>query len=254
MLARRAKLKFKGLVLSTVLLSWLTGCSTVTILVPRMVPARKANLGRYRTVAVNEFLGHESGAQRAATELSDSVRQGLASYRGIQVLDRSRLNQVLGELQLSASELADPEQRQKLGRLLTAAVLVGGKITTYDYRENVQREEQTCSRTEGKSRVEYPCTHYSREGRGLIRANIEVLDVTTGTTVVSDHLEAERAHATSAIDHTPAPIDSEGLLRAAQQQIADEFIRDVIPHTVYVEVPFRKDGDLPALELGIQYD
>lgn len=234
-----------------------SGCTTVGIQVPRLVPARKANLGAFKTVAVQEFEGRAPGSSGVASEMSDAVRQSLAGYERIKVLDRGRLNQVLAELRLSASDLTDASNTKKLGKILTAGALVAGKITTHQYDENLTRESSTCSRTKkvGKKLVteKYACTIYNRKGKAQVRASIDVIDVATGATVVSDSLQAMREDSKSSVDEEPPIIDGNALLADARAEIAGEFIKDVLPHTVMVEVRFRKDGDVPALERGISY-
>jgi tetratricopeptide (TPR) repeat protein len=241
----------------TVAAACLMGCSVVGVQVPRLMPARKANLGRFKTAAVSDFVGLAPDSAGAAAELADGVRQALSNYKGLTVLDRSRLGEVLSELRLSTTELTDPGKRQQLGKFLTAGVLVAGKITSYSYDEEVTKEQQKCTKYEGEPnnqrKVEYECTHYTRKGKALIRASIDVVDVTTGSTVVSDQLEQAPFAKTEAIDKDPDSIDGKAMLRSAQRAIVDEFSKDVLPFTVNVEVRFRKDGDLPALERGISY-
>ena len=234
-----------------------SGCKTVGIQVPRLVPARKANLGVFKTVAVQEFDGRAEGSAGVASEMSDSVRQSLSTYERLKVLDRSRLGEVLNELKLGASDLTDGSNVSKLGKIITAGALVAGKITTYMYNEENTRKETTCSRSVkvGKKwRTErYRCTVFERTGKAVVRASIDVIDVTTGATVVTDSLNAERSAYETATDQDPAPIDGHALLADARREIVEEFVKDVLPHTVQVEVYFRKDGDIPALEHGIKY-
>ena len=232
-------------------------CKTVGISVPRLVPARKGNLGKFKTVGVQEFEGRAPGSAGFASEMSDATRQALTNYKGIKVLDRARLGQVLQELQMSASDLTDPSSTRKLGKMLTAGAIVAGKLTTHSYEENMEQNRSTCSRSVGKGKnrrtVQYACTRYKRTGKAVVRASMDVIDVTTGSTAISDALSAERSDYETATDQQPKSIDGNAMLAQARHQIVAEFIKDVLPHTVMVEVSFRKDGDLPALERGISY-
>ena len=251
-----------------------SGCKTVGIQVPRLVPARKANLGVFKTVAVQEFDGRAEGSAGVASEMSDSVRQSLSTYERLKVLDRSRLGEVLNELKLGASDLTDGSNVSKLGKIITAGALVAGKITTYMYNEENTRKETTCSRSVkvGKKwRTErYRCTVFERTGKAVVRASIDVIDVTTGATVVTDSLNAERSAYETATDQDPAPIDGRfvpghhdvvQLGRAAEGIVAQEVDRAAVfscdvPDDRYVGEHGRRvvDEDAPTVQRGIVVD
>src|SRR5437868_14694130 len=98
-----------------------TGCGTVRVAVPVMRPA-EVNMASYKTVGVGEITGATSHVFAGALE------EALVKSERFQVVDRVNLNRVMRELQLSASDLADPENAAKLGKQITANALIFGHI------------------------------------------------------------------------------------------------------------------------------
>lgn len=70
----------------------------------------------------------EAGGDKAVNMLSMRVAQELAAAGRVQMVERELLDKLLAELNLSASSLADPATALKLGKLLSARVMVTGSI------------------------------------------------------------------------------------------------------------------------------
>jgi TolB-like protein len=58
--------------------------------------------------------------------LADMLITDLSNVATLQIVERDRLNQVLGELKLSRSAFVDPASAQKLGKGLAAEFLMAG--------------------------------------------------------------------------------------------------------------------------------
>ncbi len=82
------------------------------------------------TVSVMPF--EEKGAPAArlgeTAFLEGSLRAGLEDSKGIQLVDRALLGSVLSELELSSSALTDQQTALRVGKIMSARVLVGGTI------------------------------------------------------------------------------------------------------------------------------
>lgn len=75
------------------------------------------------------FLGAEGRSDEVEVKrLIELLTQSLLSEKGVNIVEREILDKLLEELKLSASELADPSTSLKLGRILSARVIVTGSI------------------------------------------------------------------------------------------------------------------------------
>ncbi len=93
-------------------------------------PRDDTNQPVYGTIAVLYF-ANNSVTNRQAQEpwrklITDVLITDLSSVPGLTVVERSRLEDVLDELALGSSELADRDTQLRLGRLLGARALVVG--------------------------------------------------------------------------------------------------------------------------------
>jgi len=80
------------------------------------------------TVAVTELImiGGESNVLGAT--IAEELMTKLGGIRRFTILERSRIDKFLEELDLHSSDLIDPESRNRVGRLLGADLLVVGKM------------------------------------------------------------------------------------------------------------------------------
>src|SRR4051812_20375469 len=83
------------------LLAILCACSTVSVRVPVMKPA-EINMSPYNSVAIGGMTG---SADRI---ISGSLEEALVSTQRFTVVDRQHMDRVMRELQLSSTDLADP--------------------------------------------------------------------------------------------------------------------------------------------------
>jgi len=62
--------------------------------------------------------------------LIERINQGLSTNAGVSIVERKLLNKMLTELKLSASALTDPATSIKLGKILSARIMVTGALST----------------------------------------------------------------------------------------------------------------------------
>ncbi|MBL0226586.1 MAG: CHAT domain-containing protein [Geobacteraceae bacterium] len=62
--------------------------------------------------------------------LIERINQGLSTNAGVSIVERKLLNKMLTELKLSASALTDPATSIKLGKILSARIMVTGSLST----------------------------------------------------------------------------------------------------------------------------
>lgn len=232
--------RLSGIFAGSILIFILSACGS-TVFVPMKIdhPA-EVNMSAYRQVAI---MGIEGNNGRA---VEDRIKVFLLESGRFRVLDRTRMDQIWQELDMSQSDFSDPRQRVRLGKFLSASAIISGHVEGI-YREKIISKESTCT----QDKRQYPCTVYTREGVLKSGGNIDVIDVETGEILNSKLLECTRSAQKSATDAEPDRIDRAALVSKCADQNASVFVKSVSPWSEYVRVPFEKDDKIPELEKGI---
>jgi tetratricopeptide (TPR) repeat protein len=216
----------------------LCACGSVSVRVPVMKPA-EINMAGYQSVAIGSMTGNAQGP------IADSLEEALVNSQRFQVVDRQHMAQVMKELQLSSSDLADSSSAAKLGKVITAGALIFGE-TTDTFRETPDEHHYTDDKKQQH-------TMYSLRGEVYVRVTFKVVDTSTGRLLVAKTYEERRDDTNHAIDKRPEPVDRRSLERSARSAVIARFMKAIVPHTEYMEANFQKDGDIPQLEGGIGY-
>ncbi len=82
------------------------------------------------TIAVLDFQSSDPKQQFTATAAAELLSVQLAGQPGLWLVERSQIEQILGEQTLGLSALADPGSAAKVGHLLGAKVLITGRVIT----------------------------------------------------------------------------------------------------------------------------
>lgn len=236
---RKKELNLGITLVSIFLVSILAGCGTV--LVPMQVthPA-EINMSSYKQVAFSEVQGN------LGESFAGGLKENLVESGRFQVVDRQRLDQIMRELRLSNSDLADSSSAKKLGKLLPAAALISGR-TDGAYNETVVYQDETC----GGKNNRYPCRRYIRKGTYQTSGSIDVIDVATGQIIKSKVQGNKCDGSTQAIDGTPEEIDQSALASKCLTQNLVVFTKAISPWKETVQAPFRTDKKIPELETGV---
>lgn len=228
---------------SCLVMMGISGCSTVRIPVSVQHPA-EIDLSGYKQIALGTFQGN------LGEGFYDRIKQGLVeSPSHFQVLDRSRLNQILGELRLSQSDLVDARYRVKVGRLLGATALITGSMNKA-YNENTTSFMGKCK---SKERGEYDCRGYERQGVLKTSGSVDVIDLQTGQILKSKAMNDTCEKTNRATDESPAYIDVDALTEQCLQNKVSIFMRSVSIWSEVISAPFEKDSALPEINRGIAY-
>ena len=211
-------------------------CGTVAVRVPVMKPA-EINMAPYQSVAIGEMTGAGN------RPMSDSLEEALVNTNRFTVVDRQHMAQVMRELQLSSTDLADPRAAAKLGRVVTAGALIFGDV------QSNYREQPNESRYQDDKKVWH--TSYSIKGESYVRATFKVVDVSTGRLIVAKTYEERRDDTNRALDRRPESIDRIALENGARRAVVERFMKAIVPHQEYQYAHFQKDSDIPQLEGGI---
>jgi tetratricopeptide (TPR) repeat protein len=214
----------------------LCACGTVAVRVPVMKPA-EINMAPYQSVAVGEMTGSGNHPMTGALE------EALVNTNRFTVVDRQHMEQVMRELRLSSTDLADPAAAAKLGKVVTAGALIFGDV------QNSYREQPNENRYQDDKKVWH--TWYSIKGEAYTRATFKVVDVSTGRLIVARTYEERRDDTNRGLDRRPDPIDRVGLENGARRAVLERFMKAIVPHQEFMYANFQKDGDIPQLEGGI---
>lgn len=218
---------------------FLFGCATVNVPIKVTHPA-EINMASFDQIAVGDISGNLGQA------FSGSIKNKLVENSRFKVVDRHQLDQILRELSLSQSDLADEKSRVKLGGLLSASAIVTGHMNG-EYNEDTTSSGGICT---DKNR-QYPCVYYTRVGEYRTSGSIDVIDTRTGQIIRSKILNDKRTDRQKSTNRRPDAIDKASLSSAALEKNASEFIKAIMPWSEMVRVPFKKDNKIPDLERGI---
>lgn len=220
-------------------LTALVHCGPPRVIVTRLAPG-EADLPGVRSIAISQV----DGDKRDVQTFTGAVAEGLVKSNRYEVMERTQLEAVLKEKQVSEAPGSE------LAQVLPASALITGAITDVSYSEHMAQEATTCYNDKGK---EYKCTAFTRVGTARFTANIRVVDSETGKVLLSKQLQREDVARTSADGKQPAPIDADVLKDSVTQQAADDFVAAIAPHEVSESVVLVEDGDLPQLKQGNAY-
>jgi TolB-like protein len=114
-----------------------------------------------RSIAIAYFDNNTGSAELDPLRkgLADMLITDLGQLQALQIVERERLNQVLGELKLGTSKFIDPKTAQKLGKGLAAELIMTGGYTL---------------------------------SGDLLRVDVRVIEVSTAKVLVSEKVEGKK--------------------------------------------------------------
>jgi len=216
------------------------GCAS-SVKVPVTRPA-EINLRGNNKIAIGEIRG--DGGQFIA----DLMTSRLFETGQFEVVDRSNLARIMKEHSLNMSGAIDQKTAAHLGKLVAAAVIVFGNVSTYKYDLSKWPGKRW---TDGKG---VPHTTYHAKGVSRVTLSVQVVGLTTGTVLAAKTISKNSEQECTKNDAWPADPDGEAIMRAAAYDAVNAFIKMIVPYTEYVEVSFAKsDSNIPELERGINF-
>ncbi|MDH5545016.1 MAG: tetratricopeptide repeat protein [Gammaproteobacteria bacterium] len=260
----------------------LGACSTIKVSTPVTHPA-EVDMRNYKKVAIMEIEGNYGSHYR------DRIKAKLAAENSFEVLDcapierevktteeittSSERNRKLNDIE-KVAVIAGVLTGQNLGVTTTTPVeekrivtkthivkeenpactkekllrtaLITGKVAG-QFTDKVDRESATCTRDKKK----YPCNSYTRKSSITASGSIDLKDAESGKLIRSKSVQDICKDSTYATDQAPAQISETTLIEKCANQNSVAFSKIITPWTEYVRVAYKKDGDLPSLEKGI---
>jgi len=182
----------------------LTGCGTVRVPVNITHPA-EIDMKAYKQIAISDIKGN------MGDDFADTLKNELIDAEKFKIVDRSRMDAIMKELSLSQSDLTNPKNRVKLGKMMAASALITGRADG-KYKEHMSSKRSTCVDSNGNK---YACTTYYRKGKYHTRGGIDIIDIQTGEILRSKALNAVREETKSSTEGHPEAIDEDALARHA---------------------------------------
>ncbi|HEU4734177.1 MAG TPA: FlgO family outer membrane protein [Kofleriaceae bacterium] len=134
-----------------------------------------------RTIAIAYFDNNTGDAELDPLRkgLADMLITDLGNVSSLQIVERDKLNQVLGELRLSQSKFIDPRTAQKLGKGLAAEfIMTGGYVLRGDsLRVDVRVIEVGSGKVAASEKVEGKKDDFFALEKDLVDILIRTLDV-----------------------------------------------------------------------------
>lgn len=221
----------------------LAACGTATIPIQVIHPGQ-ANLSKYKRIA---FAGIDG---RLGNEFAASLKEKMSGH--FDLIDRSKYDAVLRELQISQSDITDEKYRSQLGKMLPASAVITGIVdATYNEEHTVQ--QIVCPVTGYNGQLQFvPCRQNIRKGIATVTGSVDITDVETGRIICTKQLHGSSQGQTAAVEAEPARLDGNALVHAALTQSTNIFAKVILPWSETVQVAFERDSSLPELDIGIR--
>jgi tetratricopeptide (TPR) repeat protein len=233
----------RKLFLGALLLLNLMGCAYKTINVNYMRPA-EINLKGHTQIAIGGVYG--AGPYDPAAATTKAKLQELIFNSGrFQLVDPSKMSQILGQLAITNSGLFDMSKAPELGKLLPATIFIYAQVLRYDANTRVDRNER--KRDDGSVYYNYVRTSWAE-----VEISFQVIDCETGVLLAVKTLRDRYEQTTNADDNPNPPyIDYPPLLEYAHNNILNAFMKVIAPYQDTAAVRFAKNKKVPQVTQGI---
>lgn len=138
-----------------------------------------------RTIAIAYFDNNTGSAELDPLRkgLADMLITDLGNVGSLQIVERDKLNQVLGELKLSQSKFIDPRTAQKLGKGLAAEYIMTGGYVVHgeSLRVDVRVIQVATGKVAASEKVEGKKADFFAIEKDLVDILIKTLDVKLST-------------------------------------------------------------------------
>ena len=216
----------------------LTACAPPKVRTTTLIPAPYHEAAKLKQLAVVTIDGRGGSAFAAELEaaLANIATDGHPYFT---LLEQTRLDQILNEQELAASQLIDPDTATEVGRLAGVMGIVAGNIsrtlTDTNYREkhtfclereappkNAKKDEGKCLRSEQRH---VPCT--KREL--VLTFTPKIIDVSSAKIVYSRALRSTRTDAVCG-DSGRSLASEPTLYGQAKESVLAAITQDIAPH------------------------
>lgn len=237
--------------LCIILFTLLTGCAT-KIKINMLQPAEYHQASLTKTVAVLPFTG--PGGQEFAAEIEGVLAsKSIDDKQYFTLVDRASIDKIMSEQQFSQSALIDQATAAKIGKLVGAQGIYTGAVTVAQVKDsNYKEKRQECA----QHKIERDKKGNEYEGRCIEWRNYfvsctkrdahfsvtpKLIDVSTAKILYSRNLS--KSAASSGCEDASPPKDEQELLEKVKEDVKKQFLKDVAPYYVTVEIKLMDSTD-----------
>jgi tetratricopeptide (TPR) repeat protein len=244
-------LSLKKLCALCIIFTVLTGCAT-KIKINMLQPAEFHQASLTKTVAVLPFTG--PGGQEFAAEIEGVLAsKSIDDKQYFTLVDRASIDKIMSEQKFSQTALIDQATAAKIGKLVGAQGIYTGAVTGAQVKNSHYKEKrQECARHEIKrdkkgNEYEGGCIqwrHYTvscTKRDAHFSVTPKLIDVSTSRILYSRNLS--KSATSSGCEDASPPKDEQELLEKAKEDVKIQFLKDVAPYYVTVEIKLMDSTD-----------
>ncbi len=226
------KSSLKLLLRASAVVLLMSGC-TQKVRIKALDPAQVAEMATKKKVAISSFKNDKYGLSGKIE--SQIAKHKLDKKRYFTVVSRKDLNKIMAEQKLQSSELMDEATVTKVGKMIGAQAVINGEIASATAQSGRYREERKKCLKYVKDRcVQYKYyTVVCETTQAEVSANINIVDVETGSIIYGDMLNKE--YNGDSCKNGRVLSKGQALNRLATA-IASEFVYKLTPHYIYFNV------------------
>jgi len=244
-------LSFKKLCALCSILILLTGCAT-KIKINMLQPAEYHQASLTKSVAVLPFTG-PSGQEFAAEIEAALASKSIDDKQYFILVDRASIDKIMSEQQFGQSALIDQATAAKIGKLVGAQGIYTGVISAAQVRDSryiekrKECEQHEIKRDKKGRESEGKCIrwkHYSvscTKRDAHFSVTPKLIDVSTAKILYSRNLS--KSATSSGCEDGSIPEDEQTMLEGVKAAVKAQFIKDVAPYYVTVEIKLMDSTD-----------
>jgi curli biogenesis system outer membrane secretion channel CsgG len=236
----------------------MTGCAQ-KVKIKALNPAEVGEMASKKKVAVSKFRNDKVG-------LSGKIESKIAKHKldrkkYFTVLSRKDMNKVISEQKLQSSELMDEKTTTRIGKLIGAQAIINGEIASASAESGKYlQDKKECLRYYKKG----GCAQWRfykvtcRTTQATVAANLNIVNIETGSIIYGDTISKDYNGDTCKSSGGLFSFSSNKVLSKRQainmltDQIANEFVKKITPHYIFVHVTIIDDIDVSVT--GAQKD
>ena len=177
-------------------------------------------------------------------DLEDKITNKLDESGYYQLVDKTYLEKILAEQNLTWSDLSVVANVVKVGKKIGALALITGDVIYSEYDEEPVKYKKVVDKNGAKHQIG------TRVGRAKFKANIRIVNAKTGNVIYSNRFPVDKKLIVDAEDAPPPQIDGFELLGDCRGEVADKFVDAITPIRAEVNLDYELNDDIPLLEKG----
>lgn len=250
------KFSVKSMSMLIVFAALMTGCAQ-KVQIKALNPAEVGEMASKKKIAVSKFRNDKVG-------LSGKIESKIAKHkldkkRYFTILSRKDMNKVISEQKLQSSELMDEKTTTRIGKLIGAQAIINGEIASASAESGKYlQDKKECLRYYKKG----GCAQWRfykvtcRTTQATVAANLNIVDIETGSIIYGDTISkdynGDSCKNTGFFSSSSKVLSKRQAIDMLTNQIANEFVKKITPHYVFINVAIIDDIDISVT--GAQKD